>query len=142
MSLAPHAGWCSQPHVSADDYWPHQHVNVFPGCPPPDSPNLNPIEMLWTILKSGRHSLGGSIEEEVLAAWDGITQETIDALVGSSRHRCEMVLKVGGSSTSRYLSSHMEPPYREHPDHEISEYQAEVDVALLSLGPPGVIFAK
>lgn len=70
--------------------WLRRNVNVLPGWPP-NSPDLNPIEMLWAVVKRKRHAFPGTIEQQVLAAWDSIEQGTIDRLVSDFRHRCEMV---------------------------------------------------
>ena len=96
-------------HTSRETYdWLRRNVNVLPGWPP-NSPDLNPIEMLWAIVKRKRHAFPGTIAQQVLAAWDSIEQGTIDRLVSDFRHRCEMVLNAGGCSISQYLSSHTEP---------------------------------
>ena len=96
-------------HTSRETYdWLRRNVNVLPGWPP-NSPDLNPIEMLWAIVKRKRHAFPGTIAQQVLAAWDSIEQGTIDRLVSDFRHRCEMVLNAGRCSISQYLSSHTEP---------------------------------
>lgn len=100
--------------------WLRRNINVLPGWPP-NSPDLNPIEMLWAVVKRKRHAFPGTLEEQVLAAWDSIAQETIDRLVADFRHRCEMVMNVGGCSISQYLSSHIEPEHRDWPKPEYQE---------------------
>ena len=106
--------------------WLRRNINVLPGWPP-NSPDLNPIEMLWAVVKRKRHAYPGTIEQQVLAAWESIDYETIDRLVSSFLHRCEMVLNAGGSSISQFLSSHTEPAPRDWP---LEEYGEDVDAPL------------
>ena len=88
--------------------WLRQHVNVLPGWPP-NSPDLNPIEMLWSIVKHRLEKGAGPIEAQVVRIWNEIDRDIIDRLVLSFYNRCQMVVNTGGSSISQYLSSHMIP---------------------------------
>jgi hypothetical protein len=81
---------------------------------PPNSPDYNPIEMLWAIIG---HRLAGRTfanEAELFAAvkaiWEGIHQSSIDALVLSFRHRLETGVAANGGSISQIMSSHMSAP--------------------------------
>lgn len=111
--------------------WMRQNVNLLPGWPA-NSPDLNPIEMLWALIKRKRHQMAGTIEEQVIAVWDSISQETIDNLCHSFRHRCEMVVKVAGASISQFLSSHKEPT-GQLSDSDGLGYPCEVENELMRL---------
>ena len=120
--------------------WLRRRINILPGWPP-NSPDLNPIEMLWAILKKKRHHIEEStLEAQVCSAWDSITEETINSLVDSFRYRCEMVLAVDGESISQYLSSHKKTDRRlDDDDLRRKEYPEELDDAMMSLlEQPGV----
>ena len=88
-------------------------MQILPGWPP-NSPDLNPIEMLWAII--GRRLAGkdfhseDEIFDEVDRIWDDLAQETIDGLVRSFRRRLELCLACGGNSISQLLSSHRLSP--------------------------------
>ena len=94
--------------------WLRDKINILPGWPP-NSPDLNPIEMLWALIKHQLNKTTGPIEERLLEIWDAFRQQTVDRLVMSFRHRTEMVVSRGGESVSQYLSSHIEPPICDPP---------------------------
>ena len=85
---------------------------ILPGWPA-NSPDLNPIEMIWAILKKrlARRSCDstGDLLQMLIALWQEITTDTVNALVESFRKRLELVILVNGESISQYLSSHMTP---------------------------------
>ena len=81
---------------------------------PPYSPDLNPIENLWAILKNRlienwQHLLDGGRSEDDLEAlktaikheWDNIPQEVIDACILGVEKRVDSVLKAKGWYTHR-----------------------------------------
>lgn len=89
--------------------WLRDRVNILPGWPA-NSPDLNPIELLWAIVKRRRFLCPpASLQDQVLQAWEGIDQSTINALVMDFRRRCEMVVAVRGASISQFISSHKVP---------------------------------
>ena len=61
------------------------------------SPDLNPVENLWSIVSERVYSLGkqysstSALRNAVLEAWDGIPQETLTSLIRSLPKRCEEV---------------------------------------------------
>ena len=93
--------------------WASQkHLCILPGWPP-NSPDLNPIEQVWGIMKTQlrRLSKRGQLTkkemfEQLQATWDAMSEECINSLVSSFTDRCKMVLALGGKSASPYLSSH------------------------------------
>ena len=80
---------------------------------PPNSPDLSPIEMIWSIMKqrishsddfpSTSHDLKRRIQEE----WDALNQDMINELVMSFRDRLLSVKKVNGLTISHFLSKGM-----------------------------------
>ena len=116
-----------------------RRVVVVPGWPP-NSPDLNPIEMIWSIMKrriQGRWEAGDPIQQLALV-WQHLVDEMIDGLVRSFRDRCKLVYDLGGASATAYLSSHKQaPPERQQPPG--SEWTDDQDAALValheSLGP-------
>lgn len=81
---------------------------ILPGWPP-NSPDLNPIEMLWSIIKRTLHKnplIPGDLEDKILEIWNSIPQEVIDKLCQSFKNRLVLCLEIGGKSISQYLSSH------------------------------------
>ena len=116
-----------------------QRVVVVAGWPP-TSPDLNPIEMIWSIMKrriQGRWEAGDAFQQ-LAVVWEQLAYETIDGLVRSFRDRCKLVYDLGGGSATPYLSSHKQPPPgRQQPPGP--EWTDDQDSALLalhdSLGP-------
>lgn len=72
---------------------------------PPSSPDLNPIENLWHILKDRIRDLPhqptsiSELKDAVKAAWDSITLEEINNLVFSMPHCVQAVLAAEGGET-------------------------------------------
>ena len=102
-------------HTSEDTVaWLQRQCLVLPGWPP-NSPDLNPIEMIWAIIKARLYKrIDIKTRDELIAAvqaaWDAIAQETIDSLVRSFGRRVTLALEMMGGSISGILSSHMEHP--------------------------------
>jgi transposase len=72
-----------------------------------NSPDLNPIEMLWAILK---HSVAAlepktidELKQVLLQAWNTIPQRTIDGLCQSFEDRVHLCRDMGGESISKML---------------------------------------
>lgn len=92
-------------------------VAVAPGWPP-NSPDLNPIEMVWAVVKRALRAKpydGRDLFDSVKEVWDALSQDSLDRLVNTFHRRCEQVLDVAGGSITPYLSGHRSPPTREVP---------------------------
>lgn len=87
------------PHASAEEYFSKKGVGFLQGWPP-RSPQLNPIETLWSLLQArvsehhpqSREELVDAIEKE----WDAIPQSTVDKLVLSFPARLRDCVKRKG----------------------------------------------
>jgi hypothetical protein len=79
---------------------------------PPFSPDLNPIEHLWHLIKCWLQEnrptlcLGGkskadwtALGQAIVEAWEAIPQGQIDNLIGSMQKRCKAVMKGKGWHT-------------------------------------------
>ena len=71
---------------------------------PGNSPDLNPIENIWAILKQkvGRNSIPNKniLENRILEAWNNkINQKTIKEIIGSMPKRIKSCIKNKGYST-------------------------------------------
>jgi hypothetical protein len=78
---------------------------------PPHSPDLSPIEMIWSLLKrrlKGR--IFKNIEEmfqEIKLEWNSIPQNVIDSLVSSFKARCLVCINhLGGSLNGHWKEVH------------------------------------
>jgi hypothetical protein len=69
---------------------------------PPQSPDINPIENLWAIIKARRQKKFGTpntkaeIIEQIFDIWDNIEPELVEKLADSANKRVNMVLKLKG----------------------------------------------
>ena len=95
-----------------------KHVCTVPGWPP-NSPDLNPIEQVWGIMKVLLRKQPPQTNTELYSrlceVWSSISEEQINKMVSSFTERCRMVLAVNGRSISQYLSSHRYVPLVEMP---------------------------
>jgi hypothetical protein len=116
---------------------------MWPGWPP-NSPELNPIEMLWAIID--RRLAGKDVDtekelgDEVKRIWDEVAQESIDGVVVSFCSRLELCLACDGASISQLLSSlRMEPRPQDIADVDVfPAFTAEVDADIREwVGSPG-----
>jgi hypothetical protein len=72
---------------------------------PPQSPDLNPIENLWAIVKAKRFKKFGiprsriELIEQIFEIWEAIDQELLDTLVDSIENRLREVVRLRGRTT-------------------------------------------
>ena len=98
-------------HSSAQTIrWLSQNVVLVPGWPP-NSPDLNPIETIWGIMKKRIKTYSWLDNEDVYSVvkciWFAIDDRIIDSLVDDFLRRCKLVLDLGGESASQHISSHL-----------------------------------
>jgi transposase len=90
----------ARPHTSALVLSLLQEQRVSTIDWPPKSPDLNPIENIWGMMKSSLDvDLFASVEEledGIRAAWDGISQERINDLVDTFPERLRKLRKAKG----------------------------------------------
>lgn len=85
------------------EYFEGEHVRVMEW--PARSPDLNPIENVWSILAGVVYANGhqyntvGELEQAIRGAWDGLSMDTLRTLVRSMPTRClEVVERKGGKT--------------------------------------------
>ena len=72
---------------------------------PPQSPDMNPIENLWAIIKARRQKKFGILKskielvEQVFEIWEEIDGELLDSLSDSIENRLREVIRLGGRPT-------------------------------------------
>jgi len=72
---------------------------------PLNSPNLNPIEALWKMMKEriaqrrNKHRTEEQMQQAIREEWDKITQEDLYRLVASIRQRIRDVIAAEGGTT-------------------------------------------
>ena len=73
------------------------HYIKMPGY----SPDLNPMENIWGIMKTKIQEMEiesvGSLERAVQETWENVTLESIQNCVSSMNNRCEMIIESEGS---------------------------------------------
>jgi hypothetical protein len=90
----------------------HQVVTIIW---PANSPDLNPIEIVWNWMKDwiqdtygieldnvesqGKKMKPDRLKQMVQEAWDQITEDRLDGLVSSMKQRCQDVINVHGGNT-------------------------------------------
>jgi hypothetical protein len=77
---------------------------------PPNSPDLNPIEMMWGIMKHQLNMGGIRYREqaifEIRRLWNSIPQESVDRLCASFPTRIEMMKDADGQTIQPLLANH------------------------------------
>ncbi|KAH9442507.1 hypothetical protein Pst134EB_033186 [Puccinia striiformis f. sp. tritici] len=68
---------------------------------PPQSPDLNPIENLWKILKTGiqqnyQPKSLDEMKEAIQQAWDDLPEQHLGSLLNSMPNRMRLVVEAGG----------------------------------------------
>ena len=67
---------------------------------PSNSPDLNPIENLWSIVKRNVEKKMpkniSDLQHFMIEEWNDIPQSTLIGLVRSMKHRCELVIESNG----------------------------------------------
>jgi hypothetical protein len=93
--------------------WLRQRCSVLPGWPP-NSQDLNAIEMVWAILEARVEKIAPETKQELSQiigeVWDALYQRIVNRLLASFTSRLELVIKARGRSISPYLSSHQSEP--------------------------------
>ena len=104
---------------------------------PANSPDLNPIEMIWGIMKrkvkwKDTVRNGDEMFAELQRVWKEIENETINKLVLSFYDRCQIVLHMGGESASAHLRARRPVPIGPLPEI-VTDWSDDEDKRLLEL---------
>ena len=79
--------------------WLRPKMKIVEGWPA-NSPDLNPIEMLWAVMKGQLKTRNpvdvAQLESFVEEIWDGIDQQVIDHLVSDFKRRLRLVVDMKG----------------------------------------------
>ena len=97
-------------HVAARTMEEFEERSITPIVWPPYSPDLNPIEHVWKIMKDkiefnypnladGRRRSSDQIRAIVKEARDSVSIQELTALIGSMHDRCQAVLDADGGPT-------------------------------------------
>lgn len=98
------------PHKAAFTRESLRVKNIEPINWPPYSPDLNPIEAVWSEMKDyienqypeledGRERSSAELRIIILEAWDSISHNSLQYLIGSMPARCQAVIVAGGGAT-------------------------------------------
>jgi hypothetical protein len=104
---------------------------------PTNSPDLNPIEIIWAIMKLRIKKLAPKTKEElertITAVWEELEPDVLNRLVRNFRKRREPVIKARGRSISQYLSSHRSEATEEDAaaNSDFRAFEEEEDAAIL-----------
>jgi transposase len=86
---------------------------------PPYSPDLSPIEMVWSFIKKALRGNRFNSSEQLFAAieeiWNNLSQEYIDSLVSSFPHRLQVTIEIDG----KCLNGHWSRVHHLHHDQMI-----------------------
>ena len=70
---------------------------------PANSPDLNPIKNLWSIMKDEVEKMDPTKVDDLITAinnvWNGITQEVRESLIGSMKDRIDQCITQRGNKT-------------------------------------------
>ena len=106
-------------HTSAKvKNWLHSHCNLLIFWPP-NSPDLNPIEMVWAIIKDQLNHLPNpptnkeDLKRKVQEIWNLLDIDTINKLVESFYYRLYLVATHDGESIQSYYRHHHDEPYEQ-----------------------------
>lgn len=95
---------------------------------PPNSPDMNIIELLWAIIKyridQERPKNLDELKTVIIKVWDELSLDTINGLVDDFRRRCLLVLQNKGDNIQKYISG---GNLKEVTDAEISEIIDELN---------------
>ena len=100
----------ASPHKAAFTRESLRVKNIEPINWPPYSPDLNPIEAVWSEMKDyienqypeledGRERSSAELRIFILEAWDSISHKSLQHLIGSMPARCQAVIVAGGGAT-------------------------------------------
>ncbi|KAJ6234635.1 transposable element-related [Anaeramoeba flamelloides] len=96
----------ARPHTSKKTLtYLKQRCNVLDPCPP-NSPDLNPIENLWSIMDTKLKNCNPKNEEEFIKiitnVWDTLSWKTLENLVISMYKRIDLVIEREGESINSF----------------------------------------
>ena len=77
---------------------------------PPNSPNLSPIEHIWSYIKqklsdNNEITTRNQLEDTIRQIWNNISMDYINKLVLSFKNRLEMCQQIGGKTISHFVSA-------------------------------------